>query len=97
MGWGKWTNGRRWEGLVRGQTPTLGLEAGLVGGVTDEGQLQCHHDSGEGEEGGMDGWRDDSEEEAAAFTVSMSVISLQQLECFYHSKVTAAPRQTTSM
>lgn len=39
---------------MRGQTPALHPEAELVGGVTDEGQLQCHHDSGEGAEGGME-------------------------------------------
>lgn len=64
---GEWTNGRRREGSVRGQTPVLSLEAGLVGGVIDAGQLQCHHDSGEGE-----GWRDTSQEEAAPLTALSS-------------------------
>lgn len=49
------TNGRRREGSVRERTPELSMEVELVGGVRDEGQLQCHDDSGKWEEGGRDG------------------------------------------
>lgn len=92
------TNARRREGSGRGQTKAFGVEVGMVGGVTAAGQLWCHHDSGEGEE---KGWSHTSQEEAAPLVVHVSLrpsssISLQQLECCFHSKVTAAAHVATS-
>lgn len=97
------TNGGRKEGPLRGQTPALVREAGVVGGAADAWWLERHDDSGEGEEGG--GRKEEEERHLSGGSSSCrpppNSIRQQQQQLerffFYRSKVTAATHVTENI